>query len=121
MRKNKLSPISKVLAIQILLITITTIGFVIVDGWIAARSAFLGGFAAFIPNVYFAIRVAKSAGQEAKKVVKSFYTGESGKLILTVILFGLIFQLPNIEIKALFTGYIVALTVFWFALLIRDY
>ncbi|NYT46382.1 MAG: ATP synthase subunit I [Candidatus Methanofishera endochildressiae] len=77
--------------------------------------------AALIPNWYFARKINKHKGQEAKKIVRSFYAGESGKLILTAILFALIFQDPRIDFVAVLTAYMAALTVFWFALLIRKY
>jgi ATP synthase protein I len=45
--------------------------------------------------------------------------GESVKLLLTVGLFILIFQIPRVEILPLMAGYIAALSIFWFALLMR--
>jgi ATP synthase protein I len=116
---NELSTIRKVLGYQILIIITTAFGFTIAVGWQRAIFSALGGAAAFLPNLYFALRVYKSAGQEAKKIVGSFYAGESGKLLLTAALFMMIFQIPNIEIIPLLTGYVTALSVFWFALLMR--
>lgn len=113
------SAVSKIISYQILTIIIMTAGFALMAGRSYALSAALGGAAAFIPNLYFALRVYKSAGQEARKIVRSFYAGESGKLLLTAALFFMIFQLPNIEILPLLAVYIVALSVFWFALLMR--
>lgn len=97
----------------------TAFGFAVALGWQKALSPALGGVAAFIPNLYFALRIYKSAGQEAKKIVRSFYAGESGKLLLTAALFIMIFQIPTIEILPLLFGYVTALSVFWFALLMR--
>ncbi|EGW23299.1 ATP synthase I chain [Methylobacter tundripaludum SV96] len=113
------SAVSKIISYQILMIIIMTAGFALTGGRSYALSAALGGAAAFIPNLYFALRVHKSAGQEARKIVRSFYAGESGKLLLTAALFFMIFQLPNIEILPLLAVYIAALSVFWFALLMR--
>jgi len=113
------SAVSKIISYQILMIIIMTAGFALTEGRSYALSAALGGAAAFIPNLYFALRVHKSAGQEARKIVRSFYAGESGKLLLTAALFFMIFQLPNIEILPLLAVYIAALSVFWFALLMR--
>jgi len=113
------SAVSKIISYQILMIIIMTAGFALIGGRSYALSAALGGAAAFIPNLYFALRVHKSAGQEARKIVRSFYAGESGKLLLTAALFFMIFQLPNIEILPLLAVYIAALSVFWFALLMR--
>lgn len=116
---RKHSTISKIINYQILVILIMTAGFALVGAKPYALSAVLGGAAAFIPNLYFTLRVRKSAGQEARKIVRSFYAGESGKLLLTAALFVMIFQLPNIEILPLLSVYVAALSVFWFALLMR--
>jgi ATP synthase protein I len=113
------STVSKILSYQILVILVTTLGFAIAGGWQKALSPALGGMAAFIPNLYFALRIYKTTGQDAKKIVRSFYAGESGKLLLTAALFLLIFQIPTIEILPLLLGYITTLSVFWFALLMR--
>ncbi len=118
--EKKLSTVSKILTLQVLVILLVTAGFYITGDWSKALSPLLGGFAAFIPNVYLAIRMAKVAGQPAKNIVRSFYAGESGKLLLTAMLFYFIFQLPSIKLLPLLTGYIAALSIFWFALLIRD-
>lgn len=116
---TKRSTVSKIISYQILVIIIMTAGFGLTWGKSYALSAILGGAAAFIPNLYFALRVYRSAGQEARKIVRSFYAGESGKLLLTGALFFMIFQLPNIEILPLLAVYMAALSVFWFALLMR--
>jgi ATP synthase protein I len=116
---SKDSTVSKIISYQILMIIIMTSGFALTGGRSAVLSAVLGGAAAFIPNLYFALRVHRTAGQEARKIVRSFYAGESGKLLLTAALFFMIFQFPNIEILPLLSVYIAALSVFWFALLMR--
>jgi ATP synthase protein I len=118
--EKKLSTVSKILALQVLVIFVITTGFYIAGGWSKALSPLLGGVAAFIPNVYLAIRMASTAGQPAQKIVRSFYAGESGKLILTGMLFYMIFQIPGIELLPLLAAYAATLSIFWFALLIRD-
>lgn len=115
----KRSTVSKIISYQIVMIILITAGFALIGGKFFALSAALGGVAAFIPNLYFAFRVHQSGGQEARKIVRSFYAGESGKLLLTAALFFMIFQLPNIEILPLLAVYMAALSVFWFALLMR--
>jgi ATP synthase protein I len=112
------STVVKILGYQILIILIVTAGFAFKDGQ-QGLSAVLGGTAAFVPNLYFSLWIQRSAGQEARKIVNSFYVGESGKLLLTVVLFVIIFQVSNIQILPLLVSYIAALSVFWFALLMR--
>ena len=116
---RKFSTVSKILSYQILIILIITAGLAGYGGMHYAISSALGGMAAFVPNLYFALRIHKTVGQPARKVMNSFYAGESGKLILTAALFVLIFKVPNIAILPLLLGYIAALSVFWFALLMR--
>ena len=119
MISRKDSTVSKILSYQILIILIITAGFGFAGGWYKGVSSLLGGVAAFIPNLYFALKIYKASGQPARKIVNSFYAGESGKLLLTAGLFIMIFNVPNIEILPLLVGYITALSVFWFALLMR--
>ena len=119
MADRRLSTVSKILIYQVLIIIVTASGFVTVGGRISGISAALGGFAAFIPNLYFVFKMRRASGLEARKIVRAFYAGESGKLILTAALFALIFQIPNIEILPLLVCYLAALSVFWFALLMR--
>jgi ATP synthase protein I len=116
---RKLSTVSKILLYQVLIIMMTAAGFAVAGERMAALSVGLGGAAAFFPNLFFAYRIKKASGQEARKIVVSFYTGEAGKLLLTAALFVLIFQLPNIDLLPLFVGYLATLSVFWFALLMR--
>ena len=119
MTVRKLSTVSKILGYQLFIILVITAGFALAGGWQQGLSSALGGVAAFIPNLYFALRIVRSSGKPARKIVNSFYAGESGKLLLTVALFIMIFKVPNIEILPLLAGYIAALSVFWFALLMR--
>ncbi|GFO72143.1 ATP synthase protein I [Bathymodiolus japonicus methanotrophic gill symbiont] len=106
---------------QALIILLVIAGFFMLGDGLSAKSAFYGGLAALIPNWYFARKIKQHNGQEARIIVRAFYAGESGKLILTAILFALILQDPRIDFMAVLTGYMAALTVFWFALFIRKY
>lgn len=84
----------------------------------AARSSLLGGLTAFLPNAYFATRVGSAQkNKTAREIVRSFYFGETVKLVATAVLFGLVLHLPNIAFAPLIATFIAVLTVFWFALL----
>ncbi len=119
MNSRKTSAVSKILRYQLLISVIISSGFAIFEGYNFGLSSALGGMAAFLPNLFFALIVNKPAGRPARKVLNSFYLGEAGKLLLTGVLFIIIFKMPNTEILALLVGYITALSVFWFALLMR--
>ncbi len=118
--KRKISTVGKILKLQVIVIAIICLGFYLIGGEAKILSSFLGGVTAFLPNLYFALRISRVTEQDAQKIVRSFYVGESGKLILTVMLFAMIFQIPTIELLPLLTAYVAALSVFWFALIIRD-
>jgi len=121
-RKIKnISVVTKVIAGQIAIVCGFSVAFLIFSGVLSAKSALYGGLAVIIPNLYFAYKIKKSAGKSAKKIVGSFYAGESGKFLITVFMFALIFQDPKIDVMAVMLTYAVTLTVFWFALLIRKY
>lgn len=119
MLDGKHTTVSKILSYQLLVILLIAAGFTLIQGRQQGLSSALGGIAAFVPNVYFALRIYRSSGKPARKIVNAFYAGESGKLLLTAALFIMIFKVPNIQILPLFAGYVSALSVFWFALLMR--
>ncbi len=118
MASSGLSTVARILSYQLLIMMVVSLSFA-AWGWHKAFSSVLGGLAAFIPNLYFALRITGVEGQEARKILRSFYTGESIKLLLTAAIFALILRIPNIQILPLFAGYVSALSVFWFALLMR--
>lgn len=114
-----LAAVAKILIYQIMVMLVAAGVFYISSGWHKAFSSLLGGVAAFIPNLFFALKIYLSFGKEPQKIVKSFYTGESGKLLITGFLFYLIFQIPGIEFLPLLGSYAAVLSVFWFALIMR--
>jgi ATP synthase protein I len=121
-RKIKnISIVNKVIVGQVTVVIVFFIVFFIFKGMLGAKSAFYGGLVGIIPNLYFAYKIRKSTGKNAKKIVESFYVGESGKFLITVFIFSLIFQDPKINVMAVFFTYTATLIVFWFALLIRKY
>lgn len=79
--------------------------------------ALLGGLTAFLPNLYFGLNISLVSGTDAKKIVRTFYAGESAKLILTTLLFFMIFQFPDIQLMPLMFAFVGTLSVFWFALI----
>lgn len=119
MTARKMSTVSRILVCQIVVTLLAMAGFAAVQGWRQAYSCALGGLVAFLPNLYFAWQMRRAAGQAARKVANAFYFGEAGKWVLTIALFAMAFRLPNMEIIPLLATYILAISVFWFALLMR--
>lgn len=76
-------------------------------------SCLLGGLVAIVPHAYFAGLAWRFSGARAAPwVVKSFYRGESGKFVLTLVGFGLIFGSPlPVQPLVLFATYCLFLAV----------
>ena len=86
---------------------------------VAASSALLGGMAAVVPNAFLAARLLKPRADSARALMRSAWVGEIGKLLLTALLFGLIFALIRpLSAPAVFAGFIGAQAAVWGALLL---
>ena len=65
--------------------------FLLIDG-VASYSILLGGLISIVPNGYFAWKVFRFRGaRNTPLIVKSFYAGETGKLIMTGGFFAMVF------------------------------
>lgn len=89
-------------------------------GPVAGTSSVLGGLAAIVPNAFLAARLIGSrGGNDANALLQSARVGVLGKLVLTVLLFGVIFATVRpISGPAVFAGFIAAQVVIPAALLI---
>jgi ATP synthase protein I len=88
------------------------------DGQRAYSSA-LGGATAVIPNLCFAFFLSRARNKPAKTLINQFYRGEISKWLLTAALFTIALQQSGIDFLSMLGTYIAAVSVFWFALLIR--
>ena len=89
-------------------------------GEVAGASALLGGAAVVIPNGFLAARLLQpSRDESAEAIVRAAWIGETGKLLLTAVLLGVIFGVVRpIEPPAVFAGLIAAQLVVFGALLV---
>lgn len=89
-------------------------------GGVAAASTLLGGAAAVVPNAFLAARVLKpNRDVSAGAMMRAAWLGEIGKILLTVMAFGVIFGVVRpISPPAVFAGYIAAQLVVFGALLV---
>ena len=80
-------------------------------GW----SALLGGLICWLPSCWFAYRAFRYRGARAARlIVRSFYAGEAGKMLLTMALFTLVFvNLESVNALALFAGFAGVQLVNW--------
>ncbi|MDD7804085.1 MAG: F0F1 ATP synthase subunit I [Endozoicomonas sp. (ex Botrylloides leachii)] len=81
----------------------------------AAVSAFLGGLCCSIPNAYFIWKAFRYKGASAaQQIVSSFYQGEAGKFVLTVLAFVMVFTLIKpIMPVALFSAFFIVQSIHW--------
>ena len=117
-KKSGYSTISKVLIMQASIALSITIGFLVFGTESMAVSSIIGGLTAFLPNLYFAYRISLSKGESAKKIVQSFYSGESRKVLMTCALFAVAFQVPGVQFLPLMVCFVAVLSVFWLALIL---
>ena len=110
-------PVFPVLVAQLIVLLLTAALCWQWRGNVAGYSALLGGMIAWLPNLYFAHKAFRYSGaRAAREIVRSFYAGEAGKLILTFVLFALTFAgVKPLEAPMLFGVYLLTLMVSWFA------
>jgi len=88
----KAPPIYIAFVIQFVLCVIVAGVIFFLFDLVAAYSILLGGFISIVPNGYFAWKAFRFRGaRNTPLIVKSFYAGETGKLIMTGVLFALVF------------------------------
>jgi len=87
----------------------------LVWGFSAALGAFAGGIIVWLPNCYFALRAFRHRGaRAARQIVRSFYAGFAGKLVLTVALFVAVFAgLKPLHAPAVFAGFLIVQAMNW--------
>ena len=119
MNNWQLSVVSKILKWQLGVSLLVAAIFAKASGIEHAFSAIAGGLVGFIPNWLFAHMIKKASGQNPGNLLRRFYVAEATKWMLTAVLFLIIFQIHSIKIMPLLTAYVAALSIFWFALLMR--
>jgi ATP synthase protein I len=81
------------IGITIIIVLCCTLIIYLFWGLTAATSSLTGGVIAIIPNSIFAYKAFKYAGAKSSKlVVESFFSGVKIKMIVTVLLFALVFK-----------------------------
>ncbi|TRX73799.1 F0F1 ATP synthase subunit I [Pseudomonas mangiferae] len=115
-------PVFPVLMAQLAAGLLAALGLWLWCGPVAGYSGLCGGLIAWLPNLYFAHKAFRFGGaRAAQAIVRSFYAGEAGKLILTAALFALTFAgVKPLEALAVFGVFVLAQLVNGFApLLVR--
>jgi ATP synthase protein I len=91
-------------------------------GGVAGYSALLGSLTCVIPNAFLATRIVLARRDSgARALIRAAYTGELGKLALTVLMFSIVFvTVKPLAAGSLFAGFIAAQLVTFAGFLLRD-
>ncbi|TWC39581.1 ATP synthase protein I [Pseudomonas sp. SJZ079] len=110
-------PVFPVLLAQLVVVLLAAVVLWQWRGVTTGYSGLLGGLIAWLPNLYFAHKAFRFTGaRAAQAIVRSFYAGEAGKLILTAVLFALTFAgVKPLEALAVFGVFGLTQVVNWFA------
>ncbi len=116
------STVNKILILQVLVLFLAVAGFFVAGGWKDALSPGLGGLIALLANIVFAYWVQMASDKPPQEMLRYFYVAEISKIILTILLFSIFFQIPGVHLLTLMLGYVTVLSVHWFALILwRNY
>jgi ATP synthase protein I len=116
-----LSGIKKLLTAQILGCLLASVSILLVSGQQQAVSVLLGGVTAILPSMLFVKKLFQHQGaQSARLIVKSFYVAEFLKLLVSIVLFTLVFVFYEAVPQTFFLTYIAVLLTHWFAPLVID-
>lgn len=106
----------RVFLVQAILTLVMSALFLLTNDLNAGYSSLLGGLVCILPNVIFISQAFKHQGaRAAKKIVQSFYKAEAFKIILSIVLFALVFIMFAITPLAFFITYILVQLSHWFA------
>jgi ATP synthase protein I len=110
-------PVFPVLLAQFIVVLLAALVLWQWRGAVSGYSGLCGGVIAWLPNVYFAHKAFRFTGaRAAQAIVRSFYAGEAGKLILTAVLFALTFAgVKPLAPLAVFGVFLLTQLVSWFA------
>lgn len=114
--QSSLSEIKQLFKLHLIVALILIVASVFLGGVLAAKSAFLGALVFLIPNYVFAKSIFKHKGaSSAKQIVRAFYKGETLKLSLSIVIFGLVFAFFRVTPLVFFAVYIIMQFVMWLA------
>jgi ATP synthase protein I len=107
-------PLLRIFAIQAIVLLVTAAAFLWVDAT-TAYSVLMGGLISIVPNIYFARWAFRFSGaRAARQITQSFYRGEAGKFVLTVVLFAMLFAtVKPLNVVAIFLVYMFMMVLNW--------
>ena len=111
----KKQAVFRFLFLQFSLLILISLGIFYIVGGLYWYSFVLGAMTSLLPSLYMALRVFGYKGMRpAKDVVRSFYRGEAGKLVMTAVLLSLVFLLIKpLSAEYFFAGFGCAILSHW--------
>ncbi len=108
-------PIARWFVIKSVVLLFVSSTFFLVSGQVSGYSALLGGLIFLLSHGYFALKAFRFSGaRSAKQIMKSFYQGEAGKIILCAISFTMVFKwIQPLDVAALFLTFAIMLVTNW--------
>lgn len=109
------TPVLRIAAVQLLLASLTAAALQVRGDRVTALSVLLGGLLCALPNAYFGLLAFRHRGaRAASQVVQSFYRGETGKFVLTLLGFAAVFAAVRpLNAAALFISYSLCIVLQW--------
>lgn len=114
--------IKRLFKLQLIIVFAIVAVAIVFGGIIAGKSALAGALVFLIPNLVFARNIFKYKGaSSAKQIVRSFYKGESLKIVLSIFLFAMVFNFFDVIPLVFFAVYITMQFLIWLTpLFFRD-
>ena len=112
-----LPAVKKVALYQLALLLPAAVALLVWDA-VVAYSALLGGLIQIIPQAWFALQAFRYAGaRRVQSIVSAMYWGETGKVVLSAVLFTATFLLVSpLNVGALFSSFVIMILVQWFSI-----
>ncbi len=115
-KSSRRQTIQRFFVIQSGLATLIAVISGLAGGMNAALSSALGGLVSIIPGMIFALMLFRYQGaRAAKHIVSNFYKGEALKIVLSMILFAVVFTIFDVRASAFFISFILVQLTYWFA------
>lgn len=111
----RVPPVGRIALVQLAILLAAVLGLLPVDVTVSC-SLLIGGVIQIGPQAYFTRWAFRHQGaRQTPKILRAIYWGETGKVLLTAVLFGLTFNyVKPLCVSALFLGYGAMVIVQWF-------
>ncbi|WP_293614485.1 ATP synthase subunit I [Porticoccus sp.] len=102
----KSPPVARIALVQLMVLLVVVLALLPVDR-VLCWSLLIGGVIQIGPQAYFTRQTFHYMGaRQTPKIIRAIYRGETGKLLLTVVLFGLTFSYVSpVSLPGVFLGY----------------